>query len=103
HRDAVVRLQDDAHGVAEPCEGLVDRVVDDLVDQMVQATLAGGADVHAGPLTDRLETLENGDVGRLVARGAVLRRLGPALCSPVFSRTFRRPAVRQCIPPGLTT
>ena len=43
-------------------EGFVDRVVDDLVDQVVEAARPGGADVHAGPLADRLEALEDGDV-----------------------------------------
>ena len=43
-------------------EGLVDRVVDDLVDEMVEASRARRADVHARPQPDRLEALENGDV-----------------------------------------
>ena len=42
--------------------GLVDRVVDDLPDQVVQPGRAGGADVHAGPLAHRLEPFEDGDV-----------------------------------------
>src|SRR5659263_500227 len=42
------------HGV-----GVVDRVVDDLVDQVMEATLTGGADVHAGALANSLETLED--------------------------------------------
>src|SRR5699024_12287636 len=39
-------------------QGLVDGVVHDLVDQVVQATLAGGADIHARPLADRLQPFE---------------------------------------------
>ena len=42
--------------------GLVDGVVDDLVDQVVQAGGAGGSDVHAGAFADRLEALEHRDV-----------------------------------------
>ena len=45
---------------------LVDGVVDRLVDQMVQAALTGGADVHAGSLANRLEPFENLDVARVV-------------------------------------
>lgn len=45
---------------------LVDRVVDDLPDQVVQTSLARGADVHTGPFTNRLEALENGDGGSTV-------------------------------------
>ena len=62
---------DDPHGsvgqqghldpVAVAGQRLVDRVVHDLLDQVVQATLAGRADVHTRPLADSLETLEHLD------------------------------------------
>ena len=48
--------------VAVAGERLVDRVVDDLLDEVVQAARTGRADVHAGPLADRLETFEDLDV-----------------------------------------
>ena len=48
--------------VATARESLVDRVVDHLEDEVVEASRAGRADVHAGPQPDRLEALENGDV-----------------------------------------
>ena len=65
--------------VAVAGERLVDRVVDHLVDEVVQPAGAGRADVHPGPLADRLEALEDGDV--LGAVGvALLARLRPA-CS----------------------
>ena len=51
--------------------GLVDRVVDDLPDQVVQSSLTGGADVHTGPLADCFEPLEHGD-----RRSAVVLVLG---------------------------
>ena len=51
---------------------LVDGVVDDLVDQVVQAALAGRADVHARPLAYRLEALEDGDGPRVVRQGCRL-------------------------------
>ena len=47
----------DAGGVAG--HGLVDGVVDDLPDEVVEAGRAGAADVHAGPLPDRFEALED--------------------------------------------
>ena len=47
--------------VAVAGQRLVDGVVDDLVDEVVQAALTGGADVHAGALADGVETLEDGD------------------------------------------
>ena len=61
-RAAVVRMQDDADAVAVAGQGLVDRVVDDLVDEVMEAARAGRADVHAGTLADRFQSLEDGDV-----------------------------------------
>ena len=61
--------------VAEAGERLVDGVVDDLVDEVVQAPLAGRADVHARAQADRLEPLEDRDVLGVVVGGVrVLRR-----------------------------
>ena len=40
---------------------LVDRVVDDLPDEVVQTTLAGGPDIHARAFADRLQTFQDGD------------------------------------------
>ena len=42
--------------------GLVDGVVHDLVDEVVETSDAGGADVHPGPLADGLEALQDLDV-----------------------------------------
>ena len=46
---------------------LVDRVVDDLPHEVVQAARTRRPDVHAGSLAHRLETLEDGDVLRVIA------------------------------------
>ena len=51
---------DDVRGVA--VHRLVDRVVEDLPDEMVQAGGADAADVHAWTLANRLEAFEDGDV-----------------------------------------
>ena len=64
--DPAVVLQGEHDPVAVAGERLVDRVVDDLPDQVVQAALAGGPDVHAGSLADRLEALEDLDGGGVV-------------------------------------
>ena len=40
---------------------LVHRVVDHLPDEVVQPTLTGGPDVHAGAFADGLQPFENGD------------------------------------------
>ena len=78
-RDAAVDV--DRHrrpAVAVPGQRLVDRVVDDLVDQVVQAALAGVADVHAGPLADRFEAFQDLDlVGAVRLDGSVSGALIP--------------------------
>ena len=58
----MVRVEGDLDPVVPAREGLVDRVVDDLVDEVVEAPEARRADVHARAQPDRLEALENGDV-----------------------------------------
>ena len=61
----------------------VDRVVDHLPDEVVQPGQTGGADVHAGALADRIETLQDLDVLGVVlavrargSGGAVVRHWG---------------------------
>src|SRR5690606_20095915 len=85
-RSAVGKQRDlDARGV--PGHRLVDRVVDDLPDQVVQAAFTGRADVHAGPLAYGLQAFQDGD-GRcavLVLFGCHLLRCLPG-SSPQRSR-----------------
>ena len=69
--DRTVRGEGQHDPVAVAGQGLVDPVVHDLPDQVVQAALAGRADVHARPLADRLEPLEDLD-----RRGVVLDAVG---------------------------
>ncbi len=77
--DAAVGEQRHHDPVAVAGERLVDRVVDDLGDQVVQAALAGRADVHAGALADRLEALEHLDRGGVVVAVVVAREVGAGL------------------------
>ena len=64
--DATVGEQGDLDLGGVAGHGLVDGVVDDLPDQVVQAALTGGTDVHARALANRLESLEDGDGGSAV-------------------------------------
>ena len=57
--DGVVRVDGHVDGVAEAGHGLVDGVVDDLIDQVVQPADVRGADVHARPAAHRLQTLQH--------------------------------------------
>ncbi len=62
HGHGVVRMQRHVDPVVASCEGLVDAVVDHLVDEMVEPAGARRADVHARSEADRLEPFEDGDV-----------------------------------------
>ena len=62
-------------------QGLVDGVVDHLVDQVMQAPRAGRADVHARAQPDRLEALQDGDVLCGVGVAVMLIRKKPCKSS----------------------
>ena len=85
HGDGVVDVDRDVDLVAVPGQGLVDRVVDDLVDEMVQTGRAGRPDVHRRALADRLEALENLDL-----RGAVVRAIAVAVRAGSIFGVFGR-------------
>jgi hypothetical protein len=57
--NGAIGLHVDLNVIAVARQGFVNRVVDNLVDQVMQAPRARGADVHAGALSNGLETLEN--------------------------------------------
>ncbi|GAA1650679.1 hypothetical protein GCM10009733_054630 [Nonomuraea maheshkhaliensis] len=61
HADAVVGEQRDVDLGRVTCQGLVHRVVHDLLDEMVKTALTGGADIHTRALANRLKPLEYGD------------------------------------------
>ncbi len=69
-RDRLVGVQRDRDLLAVAAERLVGRVVDDFLDD-VQRILGTG--VHAGPLLDRLETLEHLDRCFAIGRAGFLR------------------------------
>ena len=84
--DRVVGVDGDVDLVAAARHGLVDRVVDDLEDQVVQAALPHVADVHVGPLADGLEPLEDLDgLGAVASPRSRCRTLASVRIS-VFSR-----------------
>ena len=66
--DRVIGIDRDDEAGAVPGDRLVDGVVDDFVDQMVEASRTGGADVHAGAFADRLKALEDLDILGVVMR-----------------------------------
>jgi len=54
HRHGSVRVEGNLDFLAEPCHRLVNRVVDNLVDEVVEAPRIGRSDVHRRPFSDRL-------------------------------------------------
>jgi hypothetical protein len=78
HRAAVVGMQGHRDSLRMAGDRLVHGVVHNLVDEVVQATGAGRADVHAGSLSNGLEALEDGDVLRPV--GGTLRLAAGLAC-----------------------
>ena len=78
HGDRVVDVNGDVDLVAEAGQRLVDGIVDNLVDEMMQAGRAGRPDVHRGPLPNGFQPLENFD---LVGAVGIARSRGP--CPPV--------------------
>ena len=64
--DGIALVDGDHNVLAVSGQRLIDRVVDDLIHQMVQAGSACRADVHAGPLADGLESLQHLDLTGVV-------------------------------------
>src|SRR5688572_33298501 len=90
---AAVRVQRDNDVRSEAVHGFVDRVVENLPDQVVQAGRADAADVHAGPLTYRLQPFEYGYVLGGIATHCGRRRRpwrarssGPLRCALALDR-----------------
>ncbi len=55
--------------VAAPGQGFVDRVIDDLVGQVVERLDVGAADIHAGAAAHSFQTLEYLDIPGVVVCG----------------------------------
>ena len=55
--------------VAKPREGLVNRIIHDLVDEVVETACIGASDIHGRTFAYRCEPFKNGDVGCIVRVG----------------------------------
>ncbi len=53
----VIRVDDDFDKVVSPRECFVDRVIDDLVDKVMESARTGRADVHPRPQANRFKAL----------------------------------------------
>ena len=79
--------------------GFVDRVVDELPQQVGQALGAGAADVHAGALADRLQALEHLDGLGLVAAPSATPRWARSCRRLLHHRVITAPYRRLTIAP----
>ena len=76
HLNGTVGMDNNIDTVPMAFQRLIDAVVHDLPDAVHQTPLVGRADVHAGTLAHRLQSLQYGEVasGVVAAGGLVLRR-----------------------------
>ena len=75
-----VGVEGHGHELGMPGQRLVDRVVDDLVDHVVEAgAVVGVADIHARPLAHRVEAAQHLDRIRAVAFAGGLAVVGQVL------------------------
>ena len=82
----VVGKKSDLNVRGMPAHRFVARVVEHLPDEVMEAVGTGRSDVHARALTDRLETLKNGDSGGVV--GFILSNSRGACGAAVFHLLF---------------
>jgi hypothetical protein len=57
--DAAVFAHEDFDVITVTGERLINRVVDDLIDQVVKTTGTGGSDIHTGALANRFKAFKN--------------------------------------------
>ncbi len=74
--DGAVRIETHIDGVAIAGERLVDRVVDDLVDQVMEAVRVRAPDVHRRALPDGLEAFQNLNVFTGILFAVAVARTG---------------------------
>ena len=86
-RHAVVGVDDDVDLAAVAGERFVDRVVDDFVDEVMEAFGARRPDVHRRPFANRVEAFEDLDGTRVVRHEAPSLQPGPTACIRCTART----------------
>ena len=66
HGCGAILLQGHGDAVTETGEVLIHGVVNDLIDEVVEAFGGDGADIHAGTDPDRFQPFQNGDAGSVI-------------------------------------
>jgi hypothetical protein len=62
HPDYIVSFQNYKNFAAEALHGLIDRVIDYLKNQMMQAVYTRSPDIHAGAFADSFQAFENRNI-----------------------------------------
>ncbi len=91
-------MQGDLDALGDLGQGLVDAVVDDLPDTVHEPAGVGGADVHAGSLADRFESLQHQQVCcvvRVVDDGVLSRSWCSLRIYPASDRREGRHALER--------
>jgi hypothetical protein len=87
HDHAAVDLQRNLNRLAEARHMFVDAIINDLIDQMVEAFDTSAADVHRRTLANRIQAFENLDlIGAVTVRLSPLRRVSVRHVFHIFSR-----------------
>jgi hypothetical protein len=63
---AAISKKNDIYFGAITSKSFVDCVIDDFINQVVEAAFAGRSDIHTGALADRLEAFEDGDCAGVI-------------------------------------
>ena len=92
YRHGIIRIDDHLNGITVAGQGLVNRIVHDLINQMVKASAGGRSDVHARPFPNSLQALQNLDL--VCAIFAVALCIFSIKCTHSFLH-FRQPEKRS--------
>jgi hypothetical protein len=102
HSDRAIGVEHDLYRGGVAGQRFVDRVIDDLVDHVVQAAaIVGVADVHARPLAHGIEAFQNPDRFSAVFDGngklSIGNRLPGRFCHVRPSRVSRISGAKQAL------
>ena len=79
HGDAVILMNDNGDIITEPGQSFVDTVVHDLINEMVQTTNAGTADIHTRTAAHALQTLQDLNLPRIIIAASLTAGRSAAL------------------------
>jgi hypothetical protein len=91
HRDRVVVVDRDGDLATEARERLVDRIVHDLVHEVMETVGSGRSDVHRRSFADRFEAFQHLDGTRVVAHRCSTPHIAAASCGLLRRQVLLHP------------